>query len=71
MYSVAEVESLLKMTFLTSVTPFDPRFKFDPIVYIEGLKLINMYESFCATWTKNGNFTENYLLTQVTPNDPK
>ena len=31
---------------LTPVTPNDPRLTFDPITEIEGLKLMNMYESY-------------------------
>ena len=31
---------------LTPVTPHDPRLTFDPLTSVEGLKLINMYESY-------------------------
>ena len=34
------------MTFLTPVTPNDSRFTIDPIKYVEGLTLMNMYESY-------------------------
>ena len=29
------------------VIPNDPRFAFDPMTYVDGLKLINMYEPYC------------------------
>ena len=31
---------------LTPVTPNDPRLTFDPIAWVEGLTLMNMYESY-------------------------
>ena len=31
---------------LTPVTPNDPRLTFDPITYVEGLKLMHIYESY-------------------------
>ena len=56
------------------MTPNDPRLTFDPITKVEGLKLINMYESYDhadVTWTSYSIFGENDLLTPVTPNDPR
>ena len=32
--------------FLTTVTPNDPRLTFDPIAKVDGLTLMNMYESY-------------------------
>ena len=31
---------------LTTMTPNDPRLTFNPITQVEGLKLMNMYESY-------------------------
>ena len=31
---------------LTAETPNDPRLTFDPITWVEGLKLMHMYESY-------------------------
>ena len=48
MYSAAEVAFLLKMTFWPlwpQMTP-ESRLTFAPIVYLEGLKRINMDESY-------------------------
>ena len=28
------------------MTPVDPRLTFDPITYVEGLKVVHMYESY-------------------------
>ena len=30
---------------LTPVTPNDPRLTFDPITFVDGIRLMNMYES--------------------------
>ena len=34
------------MNFLTPMTPNDPRLTFDPITWVEGLTLMNIYESY-------------------------
>ena len=58
---------LVKMTFW----PQWPQIDIWPHT-IEGLKLINVYESYCqATWTSYSIFSENDLLTPVNPNDPR
>ena len=41
-----ELEHFSENDLLTPVTPNDPRLTFDPITWVEGLKLINMYESY-------------------------
>ena len=62
------------MTFLTPVTPNDPKSKFESISFVKGLKLVYHHKSrdtYNVCCMRRSIFSENELLTHVTPNDPK
>ena len=42
---VGEAAFLVKITFLTPVTPNDPKSKCEPMSFVEGLKLLDILES--------------------------
>ena len=56
-----------------TTTPYDPRLTCDPTKNIEGLKLMYIYVFLCSRYLlcmSYNIFSENELLTPVTPNDP-